>query len=432
MKLPNGCECTVPYIVPDNWDKSKASAKNPWFIRYKFYDPVRRPGGKFVNLEGMNSVRDLPGRQAKTREILDTLIDLLKEGFNPVAKEIIGPTPVTGAASPCDIITVRTPLVRALEWAGRRATWTHRTKLDIGNYMATINPAIRVLRYDAIPVGEVTLQHIENILAQTFRTGTSWTNYRKNRAMDYLSSYFGVLKRKRIISANPCSGIAHLPWTAKVEDIYSEADLRDIMKIIRAADPDFAIFILLFYDSGARETEFMKLRDTDIDLDRQVFKRDILKGAHMRASDTGIPDGIISNAALPYWKQLVEQAKPGEYIFSRGFRPGPRRIRTDNINKRWRAIVKPKYPDSRPYLLKHTNLTALSDQFGENVAAASAGHTSTQMLRKHYDKRRNQRNHALLRTRTGIVTLTEATVQPISCAEVPVTVTPTPTPTPVR
>ena len=86
----------------------------------------------------------------------------------------------------------------------------------------------------------------------------------------------------------------------------------------------------------------MKLRKPDIDLKRQTFRREVLKGQHKKGSGADSPEGTISNAALPYWQKLYEQAKDDEYIFSKGFRLGPKQIRPDNINKRWRKIVKKK------------------------------------------------------------------------------------------
>jgi integrase len=314
------------------------------------------------------------------------------------------------------IITLETTLTDALRWAETRghSKWTHRTQIDIESYMSSIYPAIQVLRYDGLALGEITYQHIDNILAQTFKTTTkynakkkkevtiSWSNYKKNRAKDYFSCYFGIMKEKKVIKENPCSGMKDLPWKKKKEDAYSTEELQEITRLLWEADADYATFILLFYDSSARETEFMKLRDTDVNLEKQTFKRDILKGLHNQDSDEEAPEGIISNAALPYWRKVLIQCQPGDYLFSRGFRPDPKPIRPDNINTRWREIVKPHFPESRPYLLKHTNLTNVTDQFGDNIAAAAAGHTTTEIIRKYYDKRRNQRTRDVLKTKSNL------------------------------
>src|SRR6202000_201243 len=117
-----------------------------------------------------------------------------------------------------EIITLETPLWRALKWAGEKATWEHRTRIDVESYMASIIPAIRILKYDQLSLGKITFQHIDNILAQTFKATSkynhrwkkevrlTWSNFKKNRAKAYLSSYFGILKEKKILPANPCSG----------------------------------------------------------------------------------------------------------------------------------------------------------------------------------------------------------------------------------
>jgi integrase len=370
----------------------------------------------------------LPARQAAARQLLSDTLEDLKNGLNPVIKKI-DPLPMIGehsfsdedntlidsvASADAQIITRQTSLIESLHWAEKRATWTRRTQIDIKSYMASIYPAIRILKYDQVLLGEITYQHIDNILTQTFKstsnynpktqktTKITWSNYKKNRAKDYFSSYFGVLKEKQVIKDNPCAGMKDLPWQKKKEDAYSPEELQEIIRLLWAADPDYAIFMILFYDSGARETEFMKLRKEDVDLKNQVFKREILKGLHNKSNDDETPEGIISNASLPYWRKVLENCKDGDYLFSVQFRPGPKPIRTDIITKRWRKIVKPHFPNSRPYLMKHTNLTSITDQFGDNIAAAAAGHTSTDMIRKVYDKRRNQRTHEILKTKSNI------------------------------
>jgi hypothetical protein len=318
------------------------------------------------------------------------------------------------SAEDSKIITIRTPLIEALQWAERRATWVHRTRIDVMSYMSAIYPAIRILNYDKIALGEITYQHIDNILTQAYKCTSKyhtkkkkmverkWSNYQKNRAKQYFSTYFGIMKEKMVIKDNPCAGKKALPWKKKKENAYTEIELQEIIRLLLAADPDYTIFMILFYDSGARETEFMKLRDTDVDLTNQVFKREILKGLHNKDTDDEDPEGIISDAALPYWRKVLERCKPGDYLFGRGFRPGKKPIRPDRINARWRAIVKPHFPESRPYLMKHSNLTSITDHFGDTMAAAAAGHTSTEMIKKHYDKRRRQRAHEVLKKKSNI------------------------------
>jgi len=431
LQLPNGCYCTKPYISPANWTSPNASVKNDWYLRFTFYDPVRRPDGKKIKWEGMNSQKTWVTRYAATEQLLNDTTTRLKNGYNPIVKDFVAPpTPAVaaiftksaaGIVDAGEIITTETPLIKALEWAEARANWSHRTRIDIRSYMSFVYPSIRILKYDSLPLGTITYQHIDNILAQTFKitsrynetrkkeTKVNWSNYKKNRAKNYFSSYFGIMKEKKVLKDNPCSGMKDLPWKKKKEDAYSPEELQKIMRLIWTNDPDYAVFMMLFFDSGARETEFMKLKKSDVNLKNQTFKREILKGLHNRSSDDEDPEGIISNAALPYWVRVLEKCKDGDYIFSRGFRPGPKSIRPDNINKLWCKIVKPHFPNSRPYLMKHTNLTSIVDQFGDNIAAAAAGHTTTEMIKKHYDKRKNKRAHEILKTKSNLHLLTSPT-----------------------
>lgn len=94
LTLPDGCQCTQPYISPANWQSSKASVKKPWSLRFIFYDPIRRPNGKSINWEGMNGQKTWETRQAAAQQLLENVLADLKNGYNPVIKKLV-PLPAT-------------------------------------------------------------------------------------------------------------------------------------------------------------------------------------------------------------------------------------------------------------------------------------------------------------------------------------------------
>ena len=111
----------------------------------------------------------------------------------------------------------------------------------------------------------------------------------------------------------------------------------------------------------------------------------------------------IADDVLHLWLEVLEECKPGDFLFSIGFKPGlPKTVKpigADNINKRWKKYVKddpPPIPAELPkdkrkwpkrkfipmgikkdfYSLKHKNLDKIDEKFGLKEAQEAAGHES--------------------------------------------------------
>jgi len=128
----------------------------------------------------------------------------------------------------------------------------------------------------------------------------------------------------------------------------------------------------IFYRSGSRSTEMLALKADKVDLELQEFTILVKKGKQYKEDIRPIPDDI-----LALWVEMLAEAKPGEYLFSVGFKPGARKIGKDNVPKRWKKYVKNNLGINKDfYSLKHKNLDKISDQLSFEDAQAAAGHTS--------------------------------------------------------
>jgi len=414
--LSNGCKFTQPYINPSNWESSKASVKRDWFIKFTFHHPVR--GVMEVKWRAGNKYKTLHARQDAARQLLIDTIDDLKNGLNPFTGKIepIASDPIEVdsntdnstriAGKEDETITRKSDLLFSLEWAYKKATWVHKAKIDIGGYMTRVYPAIRILKYHDLSIEDITPQHIDTILEKTYtiakgfhpitkkETVFKWSNYQKNRAKDYLSMHFNIFKKKKILLTNPCHGLEDLPWKTADPIGFTQEQREIIDTHLWKRDPDFATFINIFFHSSARETELLLVQDIGVHLENNIVENTVLKGGQ------NAPVTItIKEIAKQFWERALKECKPGQYLFSRGFRPGDKPIRPDNINKRWRKyVVEELGINVRPYELKHTNLTDLVDKFGSEAAAAAANHTTEEMVKRIYDLRKRQRSHETIKT----------------------------------
>ena len=152
--------------------------------------------------------------------------------------------------------------------------------------------------------------------------------------------------------------------------------------------PEFHRFLHIFFHSGARISELLRVKDIDIDFKNQRFRLLIQKGSNYREVWRQI-----KTVALPYWEEQMKTCKENDFVFSKGLMPGVNQIQPYQINKRWYRHVKKKFNIKADfYSLKHLHTTEVVEMINSNEAALHNGHTSTDMVNKVYDIRRVSRN----------------------------------------
>jgi len=162
--------------------------------------------------------------------------------------------------------------------------------------------------------------------------------------------------------------------------------------------------MMMFFKSGSRTTELLVLqKGKDIMLDIQEFIVNVKKGKRFRRDIR-----IIHDEVLYLWIEIWNEAKPGEYLFSRGLKPGPVMIRVDQINRRWNKHVKADPHKTNPkwgglgikkdfYGLKHKNLDSITEAAGIKMAQLAGGHTTPVITLNHYAVGEKQRERDRLK-----------------------------------
>lgn len=149
----------------------------------------------------------------------------------------------------------------------------------------------------------------------------------------------------------------------------------------------------MFFHSGGRLTELVKLKAGDVDLERQRYKAVILKGANRKEVYR-----TIKNIAVPYWQYFLQGTENTDYLFSRGLKPGSKHQTSDNISRLWKRLVKEGLGlDVSLYTLKHVNTTEVVELLDNRAAAKLNSHESTKMVDTVYDVNRGDREHEKLK-----------------------------------
>ncbi len=404
-RLPNNCRCSEINVIPKNWKRS-SNVKKDWIIYYRFYDPVLSPKGKMFQYKAGNHYKNPDDRRQCVEILLYEIKDqLFNKGFNPVSSTIQPPNYNDWEVDPY------TPFIPALKIALNKVKAVKNTLIDMASVVKGVEKSAVALQIDQMPISKVTRKYIKQILehlathnkkydAVTKKKQPYWSANRHNRYRTYLICIFKELLEMEAIEVNPVREISKMKQTLKEKVLLTSEQKSLINETVYQVNRPFWKVLQIFFHSGSRITELVEVRKTDVDLLRQRCRYTVRKGPSIREIWRPIKD-----VALPFWQELYEAAKENDYIISEGMAPGPKKIRPEQISRRWTRIVKKKLGINVGfYLLKHLNSTEMMDELSrapvinpaEDVARLN-GHTGTSMLRKVYDVRYADRESEKLR-----------------------------------
>jgi len=265
--LPNGCKCSELKVNPANWESPKASIRKPWFIYYRFYDPQQKesyPKGKLRVIKGMNETKTLEERQTLVRALISVEMNQLKNlGFNPISERHELPISADSIVHPA------TPFIQALRQAFGRANYAGQTFLDIRSVLKYIEKAAVLLRFDYIPVKDIRPSHLLLLLDQCGTLKEKWTGNNYNTYVKYLSMLFGHLLQYRAVEFNPARDIKKKKPIKNHRSILTPEECREIDQFTREYDERLWMFIHIFFHSGSRTTEILRVQGEHVNLKKQ-------------------------------------------------------------------------------------------------------------------------------------------------------------------
>lgn len=394
--LPNGCSVSPLSILPSNWKTSKKSIEKEWQIQYRFYDPsIRDKDGKIkpkhVRIKRMNSYADWEARKEATLLLLEQEWDMLKRlGYNPYTKT----TSTSGMFTECS------PFLPSLYMALDKMEVIKRVKDETAGYLKYMAVSISSLYLDTMPIQEVEPKHIVSILQWTkdnvqgiyehllgkgekLQPPKEFTPAKYNRYRKALQMLFKVLESDlHLIKTNPVAKIKRIKQTKLIRKTLSTAEQKTVMDHLYTYYRDFYLFCQVFYSSGARETEILSVKYEDIDLQSQTYKCIVRK----RQEGPVQIERVITDGALPFWKEIMDKCEPGMYLFSYEFKPGYNKQNANQVNKWWRKIVKQGLDiDVDFYKFKHLFTTRARAILTAKEIAEQHGHTDSSMVEEIYD-----------------------------------------------
>src|SRR4030095_17139003 len=105
------------------------------------------------------------------------------------------------------------------------------------------------------------------------------------------------------------------------------------------------------------------------------------------------------DSAMPVWTEVMEDCDKGDYLFTRGLKPGRTAIKSYQIGKRWYRHVKKKLNITADfYSIKHLHTTEVVDLLSDVDAAKHNDHKGTKMVNTVYDVKRKDRTNGKIKT----------------------------------
>jgi integrase len=317
-------------VTPSNWHTKSAKTTINWFILYRFYDP-NYPSPKQIMVKRMNCFKVLHERQEATRKLLQQELEKLKGGFSPFGK--LQQKKYQEANKKIGLDDGKELLfVAGLKYALANVAVSKRTKEDLEYTVELAEKAITKLGLDHIPIAQVSCKHIKGILKQISKTSDRFNKYRS-----YLMILFSELCEDEIVDVNPLRDIKKKKVTKKIREVLSDDQRKQVNQYLLSNDPYFHRFLHIFFHSGCRISELMKVREQDVDIANQRFKITVQKDKEYREVWK-----VIKDIALPFWKQVMDECNKQDYLFTRGLKPGKIPIKSYQIGKRWYRHVKKK------------------------------------------------------------------------------------------
>jgi integrase len=353
---------------PKNWRTKNASVASPWYAKYRFYDSAGNC--KAVTIKGVNRLKTASQRKALLQHLVDHEVRMLEAGYNPIIGSVISEVEDYGTFE------------EAVRKVSQRLEMAETTRRDFDARISQVVTAAKALHLASLPITEIKRRHIKDIL---HHAGSSAYSYNKQRA--YLLMVYKELAELDIVDSNIIKDISKKKTVKKIRETLSMDDRKRVDQHLRENHYTFWRYLHIFFHSGARSTELLQLRRSDVDLKAQRFKVTVKKGKQYRETWRTIKD-----IALPFWEELLSE--PGEIVFSWGLKPGDRQLKFANITQSWwKWVKKPLRITADFYSLKHLHTSEIVDMAGDQAAADHNAHTSTAMVKAIYDVGREKRDH---------------------------------------
>ncbi|AUC15457.1 hypothetical protein BTO06_10020 [Tenacibaculum sp. SZ-18] len=393
ITLVNGCYVTKFKVFPSNWRTGgKELLLKDWIISYYFHDPKQDielfNSGKRIRVKGMNEFKTLTQRREATGIIIDSIKHSLTiENYNPISDSYMT------CDSKLSVIDEDTSIIELLKYALSLRQVSKEYRQEMITLIDRVEISLIILGYQFMNITEFSRKHVKAVLRdQQMRNKISNKRYNKYKSM--LSSLFKELIEEEIIEYNPTSNIKKLTEQKNVREVLTDDDRKLVYSHLKENYYTFWRFMMIYFSSGARIKELLRMRVSDVDLNKLEFKVYVLKGGQNKEVIKPI-----NKNELYLWKELINEQNTDRivvnssfFIFSSNLQKGEKQIRREQITRRWKTHVKDKLGVTADFAsLTHLYADTVASELDLKHAQKLRSHTTDRMMKKHYAINESQR-----------------------------------------
>jgi len=372
--LPNGCSMSTPSVNPKNYKTGGQTLLNKdWYIQYYFYDPTSLRKKKLCIVKGMNEYKDLKERREVTKILIQNEIYENRQGFNPILDKYVVVENLNEAELHGDL-----DFITAFQIALTKIEASEKHIYQIECAIKRIAKAAKKLNKLDLTISELQRKDLKLMLENCNLPDNYFNKYIK-----YISRIFVELLEYECCQTNLTRDIRSKKTIRKKREILNPTDLKIVLNYLEENYYEFWRYAMIFLYSGGRSTEFFSLKKEDVNLDIQEFNVTIKKGNQYKEVTK-----VILKPVVDLWKELLQEAKKGDYIFSKGLMPGKIKVNSNQITRRWYRLVKKsdKIKDENGkilnitadfYSLKHSFLDSLEIEKAMKMASHTTSKTTS-------------------------------------------------------
>lgn len=360
--LPNGDSYSRFTISPSNWETPRAVSDQRWYIKYRYY-PFGENIGKQRMIKGtVNEVDDLTEKQLRMRALIQKEKEMLHGKDKPVfliqstrTNEEIKQDPdypipiVYQPIEPED--SFKTAVLKSLY----NPSGCDDHVSDLRRNVIRALKLARILEYDHFPIKDISRKHLIRMF-KILKDQVSAHLYNRTRA--HMISVFEILQDEEATEINPARKVPIQPMAEKKQTALSINDINRILVYLKVTNYNFYRFLYIFYHTGSRPVELCRLRYEDVNLSKSVYTVTIFK----KKKKYKIVSKPIHNDVMFLWQELMREAKPGQFLFGHGFKPGPNMYKSTTYSTWFKTYVKDSLGiQENFYTLKHRKLSELRE-----------------------------------------------------------------------
>jgi integrase len=251
------------------------------------------------------------------------------KGYNPITKKYMK---CVELSKPQGELHPDLNIIDAFNLAKEKLKGSDKHKKEIRIAINRFEKGSRELRMTEIKIKDFKRSELKTILEYLNLPDNYFNKFRA-----YLSCLFNELVEYDCCEINLTRDIRKRKITKKVRETLEIKHLKQIAVYLKEKQPAFYRYMMIFFYSGARSSELLRLKKSEVDLENQEYKITIQKGRQYNETIK-----VIVPNALPFWKEVMQEAKAGDYLFAKSLKPDPVPIAPQQITRRWRYHVKSK------------------------------------------------------------------------------------------